>query len=217
MAGNKAGADGFDRLSSRKPVNHLPPPCSTPAPATLNAMEPRHLRIGRRRIWLLSGACFLVLGPIGYLLGGRIPVAALILALAVTTSVSHWKAATWLAPAIARGQRESRRDVAMFCVVIAVSGYAQPAPLSTLSAQDLAALRLEAYRAAAEDELPEELRGMAADALAAADNAYAEDTPAAWRTARAGAERLAHSAQEGNPYVRQLLIQWVEGNPAADR
>nr|WP_168532499.1 hypothetical protein [Streptomyces sp. RPA4-2]QIY66781.1 hypothetical protein HEP85_41695 [Streptomyces sp. RPA4-2] len=167
-------------------------------------MESRHLRIGRRRIWMLSGACFLVLGPVGYFLGGWIPLAALIVALTAATSVSHWKAASWLAPA----------DVATFCVVIAVSGYAQP---PALGAPDLAALRLEAYRAAAHDDLDEELRGLAADALAAADAAHTEDTPVAWRAARASAERLAHAAQEGNPYVRNLLIQWVEGNPAADR
>ncbi|MER6968784.1 hypothetical protein ABT408_35010, partial [Streptomyces halstedii] len=51
----------------------------------------------------------------------------------------------------------------------------------------------------------------------AADRAHDEDGPAGWRTARASAERLAHAAQEGNPYVRKLLIQWVEGNPAGDR
>lgn len=180
-------------------------------------MESRHLRIGRRRIWLLSGACFVVLGPIGYFVGGWIPVASLTVALLVATSVSHWKAASWLAPAIERGKRESRRDVATFCVVIAVSGYAQPPAPPSPPAPDLAALRLEAYRAAADDDLAEDLRGLAADALGAADAAYAEDTPAAWRAARASAERLAHAAQEGNPYVRQLLIQWVEGNPAADR
>ncbi|WP_405885243.1 hypothetical protein OG762_44920 [Streptomyces sp. NBC_01136] len=180
-------------------------------------MEPRHLRIGRRRIWMLSGVCFLVLGPIGYFFGGWISVATLTVSLLAATSVSHWKAASWLAPAIARGQRESRRDVATFCVVIAVSGYAQPPAPPAPSSEDLAALRLEAYRAAADDDLPEDLRGLAADALAAADAAYAEDTPVTWRAARASAERLAHSAQEGNPYVRQLLIQWVEGNPAADR
>ncbi|MHA5054829.1 hypothetical protein [Streptomyces sp. SD15] len=179
-------------------------------------MEPRHLRIGRRRIWMLSGACFLVLGPIGYFVGGWIPVAALTVALLAATSFSHWKATSWLAPAVATGQRESRRDVATFCVVIAVSGYAQPPARPAPSAQDLAALRLEAYRAAADDDLSEDLRGLAADALADADAAYAEDTPVAWRAARAGAERLAHAAQEGNPYVRQLLIQWVDGNPAAD-
>ncbi|MFF2382717.1 hypothetical protein [Streptomyces sp. NPDC058108] len=182
-------------------------------------MESRHLRIGRRRIWMLSGACFVVLGPVGYVLGGWIPVAALFVALVAATSVSHWKAASWLGPAVARGQQESRRDVATFCVVIAVSGYAQPPAHTSPSpgVPDLAALRLEAYRAAAHDDLSEELRGLAADALAAADAAHTEDTPVAWRAARASAERLAHAAQEGNPYVRKLLIQWVEGNPAADR
>lgn len=83
--------------------------------------------------------------------------------------------------------------------------------------RDTAALRLEAYRAAADDDLAEDLRHLAADALDAADHAYAEDTPAGWRAARASAERLAHAAQEGNPYVRQLLIQWVEQNPAGER
>lgn len=166
---------------------------------------------------MLSGACLLVLGPIGYFLGGWIPLAAFTVALLTATTVAHWKAAAWLGPAVARGQRESRRDVATFCVVIAVSGYAQPPAPPAASAKDLAALRLEAYRAAADDDLAEDLRGLAADALAAADAAHAEDTPVAWRAARASAERLAHAAQEGNPYVRQLLIQWVEGNRAADR
>lgn len=162
-----------------------------------------------------------MLAPIGYFLGGWIPLAALTVALAAATTVSHWKAASWLAPAVERGRRESRQDVATFCVVIAVSGYAQPpahsAPSPDSGSPDLAALRLEAYRAAAHDDLSEELRGLAADALAAADAAYTEDTPVAWRAARASAERLAHAAQQGNPYVRNLLIQWVEGNPAADR
>ncbi|MGW3412273.1 hypothetical protein [Streptomyces sp. NBC_00828] len=180
-------------------------------------MDPRHLRLGRRRIWILSGACFLVLGPIGFFLGGWIPLVLLTVALLAATSVSHWRAPSWLAPAIAKGQRESRRDVATFCVVIAVSGYAQPLALPSISSQDMAALRLEAYRAAADDDLSEELRGLAADALAAADHAHTEDSPTAWRAARASSERLAHAAQEGNPYVRQLLIQWVEGNPAAER
>ncbi|WP_095856633.1 MULTISPECIES: hypothetical protein [unclassified Streptomyces] len=180
-------------------------------------MESRHLRIGRRRIWMLSGACLLVLGPIGYFLGGWIPLTALTVSLLAATTVAHWKAAAWLGPAIARGQRESRRDVATFCVVIAVSGYAQPPARPAPTAEELTALRLEAYRAAAHDDLAEDLRGLAADALAAADTAHTEDTPVAWRAARASAERLAHAAQEGNPYVRQLLIQWVEGNPAADR
>jgi hypothetical protein len=164
-----------------------------------------------------SGVCLLVLGPIGYFLGGWIPVALLVVALAAATSISHWRAPSWLGPAIAKGQRESRRDVATFCVVIAVSGYAQPLGLPAASSRDMAALRLEAYRAAADDDLSEDLRGLAADALAAADQAYAEDTPAGWRAARASAERLAHAAQEGNPYVRHLLIQWVEGNPAGGR
>jgi hypothetical protein len=165
---------------------------------------------------MISGACFLVLGPLSFLIGGWIPVAALTVALLAATSVSHWRAPSWLAPAVAKGQRESRRDVATFCVVIAVSGYAQPTAVP-VSRQELAALRLEAHRAAADDELAEDLRGLAADALAAADRAHTEDTPTAWRAARASAERLAHAAQEGNPYVRQLLIQWVEGDPAADR
>ncbi|MEV7342047.1 hypothetical protein [Streptomyces sp. NPDC093544] len=179
-------------------------------------MDPRHLRLGRRRIWMLSGVCFLVLGPIGFSLGGWIPLVVLAVALLVATSVSHWKAPAWLAPAIAKGQRESRQDAATFCVVIAVSGYAQPLALPSPSSEDMAALRLEAHRAAADDDLSEELRGLAADALGAADLAHAEGTPAAWRAARADSERLAHAAQEGNPYVRQLLIQWVEGNPAAE-
>jgi len=179
-------------------------------------MDPRHLRVGRRRLWLSSAGCFLVLGPIGWFLGGWIPVVALAVALVAATSVSHWKAPSWLAPAIARGQQEGRRDVATFCVVIAVSGYAQPLALPSHSPRDMAARRLEAYQAAADDDLSEELRRLAADALAAADQAYAEDTPAGWRAARASAERLAHAAQEGNPYVRQLLIQWVEGNPAGE-
>lgn len=164
-----------------------------------------------------SAACFLVLGPIGWFLAGWIPVVLLAIALVAATSVSHWKATSWLAPAIAKGQRESRRDVATFCVVIAVSGYAQPLAMPSSSPRDTAALRLEAYRAAADDDLAEDLRHLAADALGAADHAYAEDTPAAWRAARASAERLAHAAQEGNPYVRQLLIQWVEQNPAGER
>ncbi|MFD4570292.1 hypothetical protein ACFVXW_27870 [Streptomyces sp. NPDC058251] len=180
-------------------------------------MDPRHLRLGRRRIWMSSAACFLVLGPIGWFLGGWIPVVFLAIALAAATWVSHWRAPGWLAPAIEKGQRESRRDVATFCVVIAVSGYAQPLTLPSHASRDMAALRLEAYRAAADDDLSEELRHLAADALAAADHAYAEDTPAGWRAARASAERLAHAAQEGNPYVRQLLIQWVEQNPAEGR
>ena len=165
---------------------------------------------------MLSGVCFLVLGPIGFSLGGWIPLVVLAVALLVATSVSHWRAPKWLAPAVAKGQRESRQDVATFCVVIAVSGYAQPLALPSASSRDMAALRLEAHRAAADDDLSEELRGLAADALGAADLAHEEDTPAAWRAARAGSERLAHAAQEGNPYVRQLLIQWVEGNPAAE-
>ncbi|MEW2162848.1 hypothetical protein AB0912_07580 [Streptomyces sp. NPDC007084] len=180
-------------------------------------MDPRHLRLGRRRIWMSSAVCFLVLGPIGWFLGGPLPFALLTLALAAATAVSHWRAPTWLAPAIAKGQSESRRDVATFCVVIAVSGYAQPPTRPALSPADLAALRLEAYRAAADDDLSEELRLLAADALSAADRAHEEDGPAGWRAARASAERLAHAAQEGNPYVRQLLIQWVENNPAGDR
>ena len=165
---------------------------------------------------MLSGACFLVLGPIGLLLGGWITLVLLTAALLAATSISHWRAPSWLAPAIAKGQRESRRDVATFCVVIAVSGYAQPLAPASPASQELAALRLEAYRAAADDDLSEELRRLAADALAAADHAHEEDTPTAWRAARARSERLAHAAQEGNPYVRQLLIQWVEGNPAAE-
>ncbi|MFD9461829.1 hypothetical protein [Streptomyces sp. NPDC060027] len=180
-------------------------------------MDPRHLRIGRRRIWMSSAVCFLVLGPIGWFLGGWIPFVLLAVALTLATAVSHWRAPRWLAPAIAKGQSESRRDVATFCVVIAVSGYAQPPTEPTPSAADLSALRLEAYRSAAQDDLSEELRLLAADALSAADRAHAEDTPAGWRAARASAERLAHAAQEGNPYVRQLLIQWVEGNPAGER
>ncbi|MEU6277055.1 hypothetical protein ABZ871_32320 [Streptomyces populi] len=180
-------------------------------------MDPRHLRLGRRRIWMSSAVCFLVLGPIGWFLGGWIPLVLLAVALTAATAVSHWRAPTWLAPAVAQGQSESRRDVATFCVVIAVSGYAQPPARPTPSPAALAALRLEAYRAAADDDLSEDLRLLAADALAAADRANAEDTPASWRAARASAERLAHAAQEGNPYVRQLLIQWVEGNPASDR
>ncbi|MFJ4835902.1 hypothetical protein ACIP79_39295 [Streptomyces sp. NPDC088747] len=179
-------------------------------------MDPRHLRLGRRRIWMLSAVCFLVLGPIGYFLGGWVPFVLLAVTLLVATSVSHWRAPSWLAPAIAKGQRESRRDVATFCVVIAVSGYAQPLALPPDAPRDMSALRLEAYRAAADDDLSEELRGLAADALAAADHAHEEDTPAAWRAARVSSERLAHASQEGNPYVRQLLIQWVEGNPAAE-
>ncbi|MEV6019143.1 MULTISPECIES: hypothetical protein [unclassified Streptomyces] len=180
-------------------------------------MDPRHLRLGRRRIWMSGAVCFLVLGPIAWFFGGWIPFALLAVALVLATAVSHWRAPNWLAPAIAKGQSESRRDVATFCVVIAVSGYAQPPSRPAPSPSALAAVRLEAYRAAADDDLSEDLRLLAADALAAADQANAEDTPAAWRAARAGAERLAHSAQEGNPYVRQLLIQWVEGNPASDR
>jgi hypothetical protein len=164
-----------------------------------------------------SAVCFLVLGPIGWFFGGWIPLAILAVTLVLATAVSHWRAPTWLAPAIAKGQSESRRDVATFCVVIAVSGYAQPPAQPAPSPTDLAALRLEAYRAAAHDDLSEKLRLLAAEALAAADHAHAEDTPAGWRTARASAERLAHAAQEGNPYVRQLLIQWVEGNPASER
>jgi hypothetical protein len=180
-------------------------------------MDPRHLRLGRRRLWLGSAACFLVLGPVGWVLGGWIPVVLLSVVLVAATSVAHWRAPSWLGPAIAKGQRESRRDVATFCVVIAVSGYAQPLTLQSGSPRDLAALRLEAYRAAADDDLSEKLRHLAADALAAADQAYGEDTPAGWRAARASAERLAHAAQEGNAYVRQLLIQWVEQNPAGER
>ncbi|WP_328456277.1 hypothetical protein OG780_38920 [Streptomyces sp. NBC_00386] len=180
-------------------------------------MDPRHLRLGRRRIWMSSAVCFLVLGPLGWFFGGWIPFALLAVALLIATAVLHWRASTWLAPAIAKGQSESSRDVATFCVVIAVSGYAQPPSQPAPSKEALAALRLEAYRAAADDDLSEDLRLMAADALAAADQANAEDTPAGWRAARASAERLAHAAQEGNPYVRQLLIQWVEGNPASDR
>jgi hypothetical protein len=164
-----------------------------------------------------SAVCFLVLGPISWFLGGWLPFVLLAVALVAATSVSHWRAPSWLSPAIAKGQRESRRDVATFCVVIAVSGYAQPLAAPSDAPRDMAALRLEAYRAAADDDLSEELRHLAADALAAADAAYAEDTPAGWRAARASAERLAHAAQEGNPYVRQLLIQWVEGNPAGER
>ncbi|MET7390995.1 hypothetical protein ACFYPT_39655 [Streptomyces sp. NPDC005529] len=180
-------------------------------------MDPRHLRLGRRRIWMSSAVCFLVLGPIGWFLGGWVPFTLLAVALVVATAVSHLRAPTWLAPAVAKGQSESRRDVATFCVVIAVSGYAQPPVRPAPSPADLAALRLEAYRAAADDDLAEELRLLAADALSAADHAHDEDSPTGWRTARAGAERLANAAQEGNPYVRQLLIQWVEGNPAGDR
>ncbi|AVH60560.1 hypothetical protein C4B68_37710 [Streptomyces dengpaensis] len=164
-----------------------------------------------------SAGCFLVLAPIGWFLGGWIPVVTLAVALVAATSVSHWKAPLWLAPAIARGQREGRRDVATFCVVIAVSGYAQPPAPPSPSSKEMAAVRLEAYRAAADDELSEELRHLAADALAAADQAHAEDTPVGWRAARASAERLAHASQDGNPYVRQLLIQWIEGNPASER
>jgi hypothetical protein len=164
-----------------------------------------------------SAVCFLVLGPISWFLGGWIPFALLTVTLTVATAVSHWRAPVWLAPAISKGQSESRRDVATFCVVIAVSGYAQPPTQPAPSPGDLAALRLEAYRSAAADDLSEELRLLAADALSAADHAHAEDTPAGWRAARASAERLAHAAQEGNPYVRQLLIQWVEGNPAGER
>ncbi|MFG2455159.1 hypothetical protein [Streptomyces sp. M41(2017)] len=180
-------------------------------------MDPRHLRLGRRRLWMSSAVCFLVLGPIGWFLGGWVPFTVLAVALVAATAVSHRRAPTWLAPAVAKGQSESRRDVATFCVVIAVSGYAQPPVRPAPSPADLAALRLEAYRAAADDDLAEELRLLAADALSAADRAHDEDGPAGWRTARASAERLAHAAQEGNPYVRKLLIQWVEGNPAGDR
>ncbi|MFF6999657.1 hypothetical protein ACFY93_32630 [Streptomyces sp. NPDC008313] len=180
-------------------------------------MEPRHLRIGRRRVWMISGACFLVLAPIGYVEGGPVPVVMVAAALALATSFSHWKATSWLAPAIAKGQQESRRDVATFCVVIAVSGYAQPAASASRSPAGLAALRLEAHRAAAHDDLPEDLRTLAADALAASDQAHTEDAPAAWRAARASSERLAHAAQDGNPYVRQLLIEWVEGDQASGR
>ncbi|MGD1222562.1 MULTISPECIES: hypothetical protein [Streptomyces] len=180
-------------------------------------MDPRHLRLGRRRIWMCSAVCFLVLGPVGWFLGGWIPVVLLAVALAAATAVLHWKAPSWLAPAIAKGQRQSRQDVSAFCAVIAVSGYAQPPAASDSASRDMAGLRLEAYRAAADDDLSEDLRRLAADALAAADHAHDEDTPAEWRAARASAERLAHAAQDGNPYVRQLLIQWVEGNPAGER
>ncbi|GGX89456.1 hypothetical protein GCM10010358_49250 [Streptomyces minutiscleroticus] len=191
------------------PRNPAVGPHRTGTPDTLNGVEPRHLTLARRRIWIAGAAGLLVLGPLGLALGGWVPFAVVALAFVAATSVLHWKAATWLASAVERGRHAGRRDTATFCVVIAVSGYAQPSATSR-PPEDVATLRLEAYRAAAHDDLSEDIRLLAADALAAADQAHAADTPLAWREARARGERLAHAAQDGNPYVRRLLIQWVE-------